>query len=168
MTEIPPPSAAPEMSRPFPIARIGDGARFTVEATQAECRALSIRMGLAEIYALTCRFDLRRGESHAIEADGLLHARIRQTCVVSLEPFDATIVENFTLRFVPEGRLSETLDIESDDEIAYEGNILELGEAASEQLALVIDPFPRMPGAELPGDAPLLASPFATLSKLLQ
>ena len=161
-------STMPEMRRPCPIGRIGNGTRVTVEATPDERRALAARMGLAAIHSLTCRFDLRRGEMDGIDAACLLRARVRQTCVVSLEPFDADVVESFSLRFVPEDQLSEDLDLDADDEVGYSGAVLELGEAASEQLALALDPFPRKPGAELPASiqAPE-SSPFAGLGKLL-
>ena len=162
------PRPAPELPRPFPVTRIGAGASFVVEARPEECRALARRMGIDAIHSLVCRFELRRQESDKIEAAGHLTAKVRQACVVSLEPFDADIAENFSIRFVPDGKESEDLDLESDDEVTYEGGILELGEAAAEQLALTLDPFPRKPGAELPREVALPeGGAFAGLSKLL-
>ncbi len=162
------PQTTPEMQRPFPITRIGDGIRFLVESKPDERAALAQRMGVLAIHALTCRFDLRRDVGDAIEAHGLLHARVTQTCVVSLEAFDADIAEVFSVRFVPAGTESDDLDLEAEDEIGYEGGILDLGEATSEQLALALDPFPRKPGAELSKDATAEATgAFAALAKLL-
>ncbi len=159
----------PELARPYPITRIGAGARFVVDARPEECRALAARMGIEAVHSLTCRFDLRREAGDSVEARGLLQARVRQACVVSLEPFDADLAEDFTIRFVPEGRESDDLDLEADDEVTYAGGVLDLGEAAAEQLALALDPFPRKPGAEMP-DAGLApeGSPFAALSRLRQ
>ncbi len=163
-----PDTVAPEMRRPFPTARIGAAAEFTVEAKPAEREALSRRMGVLAIHSLVCRFELRLAEAETVEAHGLLRACVRQSCVVTLEPFDAELVERFSVRFVPEGRQSEELDLDSDDEVTYTGGVLDLGEAASEQLALSLDPFPRMPGAELPVDSqPRDTGAFAGLSKLL-
>ena len=152
------PRPVPEMSRLFALARLGGTARdetavVEVEASQEECRKLAIRFGVEAVQSLACRFDLQRGQSDTVSATGRLRARVRQACVVSLEPFDTEIIEDFSVRFVPEGMQSEELDIESDDEVTYEGGVLDLGEAASEQLALALDPFPRRPGAELPGPA---------------
>ena len=162
------PEPAPELTRPFPIARIGAGAAFVVEAKPAEREALSRRMGIMAIHRLECRFDLKRVEADVVEANGLLLARVRQSCVVSLEPFDADVEESFCVRFVPEGRQSEELNLECDDEVTYTGSVLDLGEAASEQLALALDPFPRMPGAELSGEAAGdSVGAFAALGKLL-
>ena len=152
----------------FPIARIGAGAAFVVEAKAAECQALARRMGLEAILGLSCRFDLRRGESDSVWAGGALRARVRQVCVVSLELFEAEVAEDFTLRFVPEGQESDELDLESADEVTYTGGVLDLGEAAAEQLALALDPFPRKPGAALAeaalGDE---GHAFSALSRLL-
>ncbi len=162
------PAAAPEMSRLYPVTRIGAGADFTVEAKAEECRALARRMGVEAILSLGCRFDLRRPVGDAVAASGALRARVRQVCVVSLEVFEAEVRENFSLRFVPEGRESDELDLESDDEVTYSGGVLDLGEAAAEQLALALDPFPRKPGAEMAdfegGDE---GGAFAGLSRLL-
>jgi hypothetical protein len=166
--DTPPPGVPPEMPRPFPLAKIGDGARFLVEATPAECRALAGRMGLAELYALTCRFDLRRHQADVVEAQGQLRARVRQTCVVSLDEFDADVGESFTIRFVPRGAEASEVDLDAADEVTYDGSLIDLGEAASEQLALALEPFPRLPGAELPGGAQDHdTNPFAALGKLL-
>jgi hypothetical protein len=160
--------AAPEMQRLFPITRIGAGIRFVVDSKPEERAALAQRMGVLAIEALTCRFDLRRDVGDAIEASGLLLARVTQTCVVSLEAFDADVAESFSVRFVPAGTESDDLDLEAEDEIGYEGGVLDLGEAASEQLALALDPFPRKPGAELSADATAEESgAFAALAKLL-
>ena len=72
----------------------------------------------------------------------------------------------FQLRFVPVGAESDDTDPESEDEIPYAGGVLDLGEAAAEQLALALDPFPRKPGAALPDDdsRALRAYPFAKLA----
>lgn len=165
---VDPPAAAPEMPRPFPISRIGAGARLVVEASPEERRTLALRMGLLAIHDLTCRFDLRPLGSNTIEAVGLLRATIRQTCVVSLEPFDADVIEPFSVHFVPAGHETPDLDLESADEVPYEGGVLDLGEAAAEQLALALDPFPRMPGAEMAeAGASQDGGAFSALSKLL-
>ena len=143
----------PEMARPYPVTRIGAGASFTVTAKADECRALAGRMGVDAVVSLVCRFELRRGVGDSVSAAGRLRARVRQVCVVSLEPFDAEVAEDFEIIFVPEGRESDALDLESADEVTYEGGVLDLGEAAAEQLALALDPFPRRPGAALPAEA---------------
>ncbi len=158
----------PEMPRPFAVARIGDGARVELEATPAERAALARRMGVPEIGALTCLFELRRADGDTVQAHGTLRAQVTQICVVTLDPFEAEVAEAFSVRFVPAGTESDEIDPEADDEIGYDGSELDLGEAASEQLALALDPFPRKPGAGLSEAASKQRhGAFAALSRLL-
>nr|WP_294504223.1 DUF177 domain-containing protein [uncultured Rhodopila sp.] len=158
----------PELHRPLSLDRIGaNGLDMSVSATAAECAALAVRMKLPAVLALSCTFYLIREGRDLVLARGHLQARVAQTCVVSLEAFEADIEEVFQVRFVPSGEESDDLDPESDDEIPYEGNLIDLGEAAAEQLGLALDPYPRMPGAALseagPEEQP---HPFAALSGL--
>ena len=158
----------PEITRPYPRDRIGNGAMFVVEATAAERAALALRMGLPDVRSLHCDFDLHRPQAGRIVAKGRLRAQVTQNCVLSLESFDVEIDEVFEVCFVPSGTESDELDLERVDEVPYEGDTLDLGEAASEQLALALDPFPRKPGATVPeegrDDEP--KGPFAALERL--
>jgi hypothetical protein len=140
-----------ELLRPIAADRIGASALdVTVEADAAECAALAHRMLLPAVTALRCTFRLTRLAGPVILAKGRLHAEIVQTCVVTLEDFAATIDEAFRVRFVPAGTESDNPDPEADDDVGYVDGVLDLGEAAAEQLALSLDPYPRAPGAELP------------------
>jgi len=141
----------PELHRPLAVERIGSfGVDFLVEADQAERAALAERMQLPAVLSLTCRFHLERDTAGDIMAHGHLLACIVQTCVISLDDFETTVEEHFTVRCVPEGEESDDCDPESLDELGCAEGILDLGEAAAEQLALALDPYPRAPGAELP------------------
>ena len=106
-----------------------------------------LRRGCA---CLRCRFALVREGRDIVAATGRLEALVVQTCVVSLEDFAAPIGEDFAVHFVPEGTESDDPDAESVDEIPYGGDTIDLGEAAAEQLALSLDPYPRRPDATLP------------------
>lgn len=156
----------PELHRPVALQRVGpDGIDVSVEASPAECAALAGRFALPAIRSLRCRFALKPGPAGTVEGQGRLEATVVQTCVASLEDFDATIDEAFVLRFVPEGTESDDPDPDSVDEVAYAGGVLDLGETATEQLALALDPYPRRPDAVLPdtGDEPP-ERPFAKLA----
>ena len=158
----------PEFHRPVSLDRIGpQGLDMTVEATPAECAALAVRMDLPAVLAVSCAFHLIREGRDKVSARGVLQATVKQTCVISLEDFDAPVTEVFQVRFVPSGEESDDIDPESDDEIPFEGNLIDLGEAAAEQLGLALDPYPRMPGVELPAvdDGPE-PHPFAALRRL--
>lgn len=156
-----------ELHRPVPADRVGAaGLEVTVEANATECTALAHRMLLPGVQALRCTFRLVRLTTDCILAEGRLHATVMQTCVVSLDDFTAEIDEQFHVRFVPLGQESDDPDPEADDEIGYSGGMLDLGEAAAEQLALALDPYPRAPGAELPEIATdELEHPFAALRR---
>ena len=158
----------PEMHRPVALDRIGpNGTSVTVVAEPGELAAVAARLGVPAVQALRCAFKLRRVGSTVIEAEGGLMARLTQLCVVSLDEFDGAVEDRFTIRFVPAGTEEEEPDPEAPDEIPFEGSAIDLGDAAVEQLALALDPYPRKPGAELPAaasDGP--DSAFAALAAL--
>jgi uncharacterized metal-binding protein YceD (DUF177 family) len=155
-----------ELHRPIPIARIGAaGLDVAVEASAEECAALARRMNLPDVLSLTCRFHLERDTADRMIASGHLVAQVVQTSVVSLDDFTATVDERFTVRCVREGEETDDPDPEALDEITYVDGVLDLGEAAAEQLALALDPYPRASGAELPEiEAELEAHPFDALA----
>jgi uncharacterized metal-binding protein YceD (DUF177 family) len=155
----------PELSRPILVERIGAAMRIEVEANEAEREAVARRMGLVALPLLTCAFVLSRGQGTTVQAQGSLRARVVQSCVVTLEPFEAELEEAFAVRFVPEAALTDAVEIEDEDEIPYAGGTIDLGEATSEQLALALDPFPRKPGAAFSDDeADAPSGPFASLA----
>ena len=158
----------PEMHRPAALDRIGPhGTEVLVEANPAELPAIAARLGIPAVHALRCAFKLRRIGGSVIEAQGDLVAGITQLCVVSLDEFDSTVEEAFTVHFVPEGTEDDDPEPDAIDQVPFQGSAIDLGEAAVEQLALALDPYPRKPGAELPGDAgePGLGA-FASLAAL--
>jgi uncharacterized metal-binding protein YceD (DUF177 family) len=158
----------PELHRPIAVERVGPaGLDVVVEAGATECAAIAQRMNLPAVLALTCRFHLERDTSGSLLAFGKLEAHVVQTCVVSLEDFTAAVEERFAVRCVPDGDESDDTDPETLDEIVFADGMLDLGEAAAEQLALALDPYPRAPGAVLPDipDDPD-AQPFASLEAL--
>jgi uncharacterized metal-binding protein YceD (DUF177 family) len=160
-------SMTTELHRPVPADRVGSaGLDYIVEANAAECAALAQRMRLPAVLSLRCAFRLVRLTADCILAEGHLRAEVMQTCVVSLDDFAASIEERFRVRFVPAGQESDDPDPEADDEIGYPGGMLDLGEAAAEQLGLALDPYPRSPGAALPEiEADAEAQPFAALRR---
>lgn len=173
MTEPVPP---PEFSRTLALDLIlPAGTVMTVAASPAECAAIALRLRLPRIDALTCRYTLTRvGRGPAVEAKGLLEARVTQVCVRTLEAFDSSLRRAFGIRFVPEGLENDAGDDpEADDEIPYAGNEIDLGEATAEQLAIELDPYPHKPDAALPvdlieddGGEAGPANPFAALGGL--
>lgn len=158
----------PELHRPLPFERVGpNGLDVTVEATPEECAALAERMKLPAIQRLVCTFHLSPLGTRRVLATGRLEAEVTQTCVVTLEDFAESLTEDFRIRFVPEDEIAEELELDDDDEVPFGNGVLDLGEAAAEQLGLGLDPYPRMPGAELPSpDEADEARPFGALDRL--
>ena len=159
-----------ELERLVALDAVSGGERIVeVEATPEECVALATRLRIPAVTRLHCRFALRRAGAGIIEADGTLDAEVVQTCVVTLDEIPQIAAERFRLRFVPAERSDEDDDPDPDapDRIPYDGRVLDLGEAASEQLALALDPYPRTPGAILPDkEDNVVQHPFASLTRL--
>jgi hypothetical protein len=178
--------SAPELRRPLAADRVrGAGLDRRVTATEVECQAVAARLQIPAVLALECDFHLEPEAGGAVQAEGVLRARLLRECVVTLEPFETATESRFRLRFVPQAAPvrpptggvdddedleseAEAVDPESEDEVPFEGAFIDLGEAAVEQLALELDPYPRSPGAALPpleGEDPAPASPFAALAR---
>jgi hypothetical protein len=162
-------SRPPEFSRPIAADRIGAGDFSTVvEATADERAAVAERLMIPAVAALSCTVTLCRGADAArgeIVAEGELRAAVTRTCVVSAEDFAVEITTRFRALLVRAGTERDEIDLEGEDEVAYQDGVLDLGELATEELALALDPYPRMPGAVSPDDAgEREASPFAILA----
>jgi len=138
---------APEFSRPFPLAQLTAAPEHvSIAASAAECRRLADRCGLLGLAALNAELDLRRGPLGEVEVAGALVAQVTQECVVTLEPFTATVEDRFDLRFAPGPAPTGDLVIEAGAEEPpepLEGDALDLGEIVAGQLALALDPHPR-------------------------
>lgn len=160
-----------ELEHLIPLDRIpARGAEIEVVAAEAEREALARRFAIPAIQHLRCRFRLRREGPGIIGAEGVLDARVDRVCVISLDEFTQDVVEAFELRFVPAGDEGRDDDPDEPDLVPYAGQALDLGEAAAEQLALALDPYPHKPGVELPesdlDDAEPTSAPFAALARL--
>ncbi|MEE4205309.1 MAG: YceD family protein [Erythrobacter sp.] len=147
---------SPEMSR-LVKARPLPAEPVVVEADASEREALAHRFGLGGIDSLRAEVVLEQ-KAKAIRASGVLSAAVQQVCAVSNENFPVTICEPFEIRFVPAATRTAAADtqevpeieLERDDldEIEYEGDAFDLGEAVAQTLGLAIDPYAEGPGAE--------------------
>jgi uncharacterized metal-binding protein YceD (DUF177 family) len=160
----------PEFSRPH---RLGSGKRHLVlEATAEEAEALARRFGILGIGSLRAELDLAPDRGGVTRARGRLRAAVTQECVATGEPVAQEVDAPLELRILPEGIPPGDDDPDSPDEIESSGDTVDLGEAVAEQLALALDPYPRLPGAEidLPDDpveeGEAKPNPFAALARL--
>ncbi|HTY67176.1 MAG TPA: DUF177 domain-containing protein [Alphaproteobacteria bacterium] len=171
-----PGASPPEFSRPIELARIGTAeTAHEISATQAEREALTQRFGLLGLARLEARVRVRR--THAgtqVHLAGHLSADVTQACVVTLEPVDNRVEEDFTLVY---GEVAKDADVsvDVDEESVVEPlpvGSLDIGEAVAQELALALDPYPHAPGAAVesgagagpaPADRP---NPFSVLANL--
>jgi uncharacterized metal-binding protein YceD (DUF177 family) len=163
------PESVGPLSRPVSVQHIPpEGLEITVEPTPEERAALARDFKLPAIEALAGRFRLT-GSPKSVLVVGTVSARVVQTCVVTLEPFEDSIEEEVEIDFAVSGEAAaqgEGTDYEPPDEIA--GGHIDLGALTAEFLALGLDPYPRKPGADFSyeGQKDPDDSPFAKLQKL--
>ena len=147
------PVPAPEFSRPIKVDQIGRLAGNLHIAAKAEERmALMRRFGLLALDRLEADYGI--GEDNgAIVARGRIRATLSQPCVATGLPVPEQIDSDFLLRFIVEGTDvvgsdELELDVEDCDTIGYDGQIIDMGEAVAETMALVMAPYPRSPDAD--------------------
>lgn len=162
----------PEFSRPIDRRRLPAG-KVELAPNEQERAALAKRFDIIRIDRLEAQLTLEE-KGDAVLARGRLQADIVQSCAVSAEDLPVTIDEPLELRFVAERPVEvEELELGADelDEIAFDGEELDLGEAVAQSLALSIDPYPVGPEAERARrEAGLVeeaaSGPFAALAAL--
>lgn len=141
------------------------GLDYTLDTTPAEREALAKDLRLPAILALRAIFRLTP-QGRRIVVTGSVKARVTQTCVATLEKFDADLDEPVEIVF--SDRPARPGDETEDEPDLIENGIIDLGQVAAEFLALGLDPYPRKPGAAFSAadgtDAE--ASPFAALKAL--
>ncbi len=144
---------------------------ITITANEAERTALAELNELPGISKFAAAFKIRSG-SRDIHLTGRINAHITQTCVVTLDPFEAVIGEPLDIRFAapkpyekpgknPEGKgkkapriadlVSEGLEADPPEPLV-DGHI-DLGAVAAEFFALSLDPYPRKPGVDFEANA---------------
>jgi len=164
------------LSHPMLVASLPETGTTIRLAPDATTRAaLAADFGIPGIPALTATVTLVPGSGGSVRVDGHLDAVVTQTCVVTLEDFDAPVSEDIEMRFVPADQLPEippgaeidVTELNLPDPLV-DGTI-DVGAVVAEFLALGLDPYPRKPGASFEGVEELSdreLSPFAALAKL--
>jgi uncharacterized metal-binding protein YceD (DUF177 family) len=175
------------MSEAAPLTRMvrvdalpREGQTVTIEASPAEREALASLYQLPAIAALTATLRVEPAGRGEARVTGAVHGEFTQICVVSLEPFAATVDEPVDVRFAPRaeadsapraGRETLTFSLadEDDPDPIIDGKI-DLGALAAEFFALGLDPYPRKPGVvfEPPEGAADHSLPFASLRARLR
>ncbi len=183
-------SSVPVWSAPLPVVDVpANGLETTLIADEGVRKRLAKEDGVLAIASVEAHMRVTRRGRDRLHVVGQVRARLTQTCVVSLEPFEAEIVEPIDVEFAPppaaaprepresarrgrsgpeQDQQAEGIDdLDAPDEIV-DGRI-DLGALAAEHLALGIDPYPRKPGVAFaePAEPAERASPFANLGSLV-
>src|ERR1700761_2635166 len=140
---------------PIVVAQIPDtGLHRAFEASDAVRAAIADVAGLREITSARASFDLKLKSGGRVQVTGEVHARIGQTCVVTLDPIESDIDEVIDLTFAPpeqirslaalvdEAARSEDEEVPDPPEPIING-VIDLGRLATDALFLAIDPYPR-------------------------
>lgn len=132
-------------ARPLPAAAM------VIAANAQECAALAARFGLGAVADLRAEITLE-SRPRGVRARGRLVAHVMQPCAISAEDFPVTIDEPVDLLFVEDNArpAADEIELEADDcdEIAYAGEMFDLGEAVAQTLGLAIDPYAEGPHAD--------------------
>ncbi|MGB3740032.1 MAG: YceD family protein [Pontixanthobacter sp.] len=142
-------AVTPEMSRMVKLRALRNDP-YDIAADAGERAALARRFDLVRIDALSASVQLSPDAGvdggGAIDAAGAIDAEWVQHCAVSGEELPMTVREPFAIRFVPAGRTyapDEEVELTPDelDEIEYDGDGVDLGEAVAQSFGLAIDPY---------------------------
>gem|GEM_PF-45352 len=181
-------------SRPLQAAAVPpEGLDVVLRPNAEECAALARENDLRALSALEARLRIARRGADGLEVSGHLAAKIRQTCVVTLEDFDSEVDAPVHMSFAPppgpsksggasprravkkserwkepvedESATTRIVDLEEDAPDPLIGGAIDLGAIVGEFLTLGLDPYPRKPGARFSEPAPAGEedSPFAAL-----
>ena len=126
-----------------------------IVADGPERAALARRFGLDSLDALTASVTLTKfGAGRRVRLSANFSADVVQSCVVTLEPVPSRIEDSFVLVYdedaggPAEAEIVVLLKGRNSPE-PWSGNVIDVGKAIAEHLALALDPYPRAPGAEL-------------------
>lgn len=177
-----------ELSRLITLGDIPDGGgAFRLEVSPEERAALAKRFNLLDLPSLNAEGEITASDhGRRARVEGIVRAHVVQSCVVTLDPVDADIEERFVRTYMNAPAEAESgeivVDMSEDDppDPVVRGQI-DVGEAVAEILGLALDPYPRVPGAELPATGPVAEgsgerdraktgreSPFSALKGLLK
>lgn len=173
---------APPLARPVRVARLSrkQPTPFDIEADAEELGAVAAFLDLPRVERLSFKGAIAPAGAEGWEVSGRLVARLEQTCVISLAPVPARHDVEIRRLYLPADQVPAAREVrvapdEEDEPDTFETTI-DPGALALESLALMLDPYPRAPGAELgqtrfapPGAAPIEEEedrPFADLAAL--
>ncbi|MCI5077099.1 DUF177 domain-containing protein [Oricola sp.] len=160
MTERISEGGASSVSRPVVVSVLPSaGFPVRIDADEKERAALAEAHGLDAVESFVADLEVKRWRKDGVRVVGTVHARVVQSCVVTLETVISDLDAPVDAVFLPEGsRMARPLDEDGalivDPEGAdipemFEGGVIDAGLVAEEFFELAIDPYPRAPGAAM-------------------
>ncbi|MDA0704077.1 MAG: YceD family protein [Proteobacteria bacterium] len=144
----------PEFSRLIELAKLEHGPiTLNIWAEPEERLRIAERFGLISLDALDADLEVTAIGPDSVRVTGRLHATLAQPCIASLEPVPAEVDDSFTVLWTAGAGWQDEDDLGL--EIEVEGIVVQahadsvdLGEAVAQQLALMLDPYPRVSALE--------------------
>lgn len=150
----------PPFSYPVKVGNISANAvTVTIAADERELKGLAELWQVLEVKSLKSEVYLSRWKKDGVRLKGRVEAEIVQACVVTLEPVESRIAEEYEQIFVPEGsKLARVVANDAAEMVldpdgpdlpeTFAGDTIDVGEAVTEFAALAIDPYPRRQGEQ--------------------
>jgi hypothetical protein len=139
------------------------GMPVVVDADERQREALAAAHGLVSVERFHAQLLVAPWKRNGVKVSGHVEADITQECVVTLDPLQTRIEEAVEGLFLPEDSKLGRLGFEGGGELhidaegpdspeTFSGDTIDVGALAEEFFGLGIDPYPRKPGAVLPGE----------------
>jgi uncharacterized metal-binding protein YceD (DUF177 family) len=163
------------------VARLPQaGMPVTLKADDNELRRLAKVFDLIEVTSFTAQLLVKKWRKDGVKITGTVKAELVQSCIVTLEPLNASVTNGVDAVFVPENSKLSRPQISGEGEIivdfdgpdtpeTFSGGAIDVGALAEEMFGLAIDPYPRKEGADFAfqtedaGEVEKKPSPFAKL-----
>lgn len=151
------------------------GLRESRVATEGERAAIAAELSLLACDVLDTRFSIRALGKGYYRLAGDLKARLKQSCVITLEPVDEEVKAAFDVEYrpvaqLPQGSADEVEALSAAEIEPIERGEIDAGRIVFETLVANLNPFPRKDGAAFEGgdagEGEKPAGPFDVLKKL--
>ena len=130
-----------------------------ISADPADLQRLSGQWQVPEVRSFKAEVSLGRWKRDGVRVRGHVSAAIVQDCVVTLEPLEQQIEEDFDAVFLPENSRLASRMLDGNGEMfldpegpdlpdTFTGDSIDIGAVVAEFAALAIDPYPRKQGQD--------------------
>lgn len=165
-----------DFSYPLQIDEIGQGEQnYKLIATKEELEFLKEVLKLPAVHSFSADIKLKsRKKQSKLEVKGTVKSNVGLISVISLEPFDKEYEADFEVIYDTSASYDDIKELDVDimadvPDIVIDGKI-NLADIAIEQLALVLDDYPRKEGEQfdniIEDSSKIVNNPFAVLETL--